>query len=317
MLKRACILALATVVIVTQLSPGIAYAQLGDFRIPGIPTQQNQQVTPVGDKSMGQLLQEREQRLAQQHRRSSIFGTIVTIVGAAACGAFRNDVSAERQVMCAAAGALLGYGTYLLSNAIQQQLEANDQRRMLQAASASLRTGEPSVLDFPESSATGSVTPAGNRTTREASVDVFYDSARVTNLSNISVVAQPVSWNRRLDVRDAPAASGRSTGVIEPNSVFYLSGRVGEEDWYMVSQRVRDGTVEGYVVVGYVNLTEVRPAPPEQLLVEQAPATIRAGTVLAVMQCDELAFQVRDERGRTVDDTSTRCLGPEGTLLSA
>ncbi len=319
MIKRALITAFSAAFFITSL-PSTAYAQFRIPQIPGIPTttQQSQNATQDGPKSMGVMLQEREQRLQEANRRSSFIGVVVGLAGALACGAFRSDVSEERRALCAAAGALLGYGSYLLSNEIQRRLRAGDQRRMLVAASESLRTGEPAQLDFPESSATGSVTPAGTPTTREASVDIFYDSARVTNLEPISVVAQPVSWNRRLDIRDTPATSGRSTGTIAANSVFYISGRTAAaENWYMVSQRVRDGDAEAFMVVGYINMSEVRPAAEDQLTVEPIPATLTEGRVQATMQCDALLFQVRDERGRTVDDTSTRCRGPEGTLLSA
>lgn len=319
MLKRALAASLSAAIIVAALASSVAHAQFRIPTIPGIPAPAPQQnATPDGPKTMGTMLQEREQRLQQANRRSSIIGTIAGLAGAAACGAFRTDVSEQQRVLCAAAGALLGYGSYLLSNEIQRRLHAGDQRRLLQAASESLRTGEPTQLDFPDSSATGSVTPAGTPTTREAAVDVFYDSARVTNLEAISVVAQPVSWNRRLDIRDTPTTSGRSTGAIAPNSVFYISGRTAaSENWYMVSQRVRDGDSEAFMVVGYINMDEVRPAAEADLTVEPVPATLAEGRVQATMQCDALTFQVRDERGRTVDDTSTRCRGPEGTLLSA
>lgn len=323
MIKRAFSAAVAASFLVAALSSSAAYAQFPQIRIPGIPTQEQQQAqqnaTEDGDKSMGQMLQAREERLARQRRNSTIIGTIIGFAGAAACGAFRSDVSSERQALCAAAGALLGYGGYLLSNRIQQSLNASQQRQLLVAASDSLRTGEPAALEFPDSTATATVTPQGTPTTRDANVDIFYDSARVASpLQPITVIAQPVSWNRRLDIRDTPAATGRSTGAIPANSVFYISGQTpANENWYMVSQRVQDGDVTAFMVVGYVNMSEVRPAAEEQLTVQQIPETLAEGQVQATLRCQEMAYQVRDERGRTIDDTSSQCLGPEGTLLSA
>ncbi|MEW6254299.1 MAG: hypothetical protein AB1716_26910, partial [Planctomycetota bacterium] len=125
--------------------------------------------TAQGQKTLSQMLSEREQRAAQsrQSNGSKIFGAVVGLGVAYACGAFNQQQTAQQRQLCALGATVAGYGAYLLGKEITKNLQAKDQKKVLAAASESLRTGEPAALELPDSRAQASVTPPSTIVTKE------------------------------------------------------------------------------------------------------------------------------------------------------
>lgn len=276
----------------------------------------------TGSPSLSQMLAERSNEQVERARKTKKTGTTISAfagLGAAlACGAGRSSASNMRKLLCTAAGAAVAYTGILLTNAIAKKLVEKDQKKVLAAASQSLRSGEPQQLVLPDSSASASVAGSGQPVFREATVNIFYDTVRVADVGKIRVVAEPhVVTRANTILRDTPSAKGKVSGKLAANQPLYVSGQVADSNWYLVSERVVEGQESAMMAVGYVEAGQLKRSAPDAVLPGRAPpTTIARRDVVAVLKCDKLGFVVRDAKGKETNSTSELCLGPEGTPIS-
>ncbi len=274
-------------------------------------------------RSLSEMIADRNREQAEKAKKVKKTGGIIGAIGgigtALLCGAGKSGASTTTKLLCTAAGAAVAYTAVLISDAIAKKLVEKDQKKVLAAASQSLRTGEPQQLTLPDSSASASVAGSGQPVFREATVNIFYDTVRVADVNKIKVIAEPyVVTKANTILRDAPSASGKVSGKLAANQPLYVSGQVDNSDWYLVSERVVEGDDSAMMAVGYVESKQLKPAAPNAELPGKAPpSTIARKDVLAVLKCDKIGFAVRDSKGKQTNSTSELCLGPEGTPISA
>lgn len=282
----------------------------------------------TGGKSLSEMIVERDsarEETAKKGKKIGLGTVLSVVVGAGtalACGAFDNKNSDTKQALCTVAGLAAGYLTSLLGKAISKKLKEKDQKKLLTAASESLRTGEPKSLDLPDSGVVATVTPKSTPVQKEMSVDIFYDTARLADLNKIRVIAEPyMATNKSAVLRSTPASDGKVVGKLAANQPLYVSGQVEGSDYYLVSERVidrDDPEVTTMMAVGYIDSKAVSPAKAEVALPGKfAPTSIDRKPVLAVMTCNKHAFELRDEAGKLTKGDSFLCRGPEGTPISA
>lgn len=267
--------------------------------------------------SLRQIVSAREQRLAQQQKTKAkpILGVASVVLGGLAANECQKRGGGD---LCGVLGVAVVYGSYMLGDKIGKMLKEGDQRKVLAAASDSLRTGEPTTLALPGSSATAEIVPVGNPVTKEADVDVFYDSASVQSLTDIDVIAEPYMAKKAVDMRGAPSTTAPVVRRLNPNAPIFVAGRVDSKPWYMISQKIVDGDTSAMMIVGYVSAEQLTPAPKAPTLAGgPMPSTLAEGKLKASLKCDEIDMTVRNEKGETAKSKSVKCRGPEGQLLSA
>lgn len=274
-------------------------------------------------KSLSDMIADRNREQTEKAKNVKKTGGILGAIGGIGtfflCGGGKKGASDTTKLLCTAAGAAVAYTAVLISNSIAKKLVEKDQKKVLAAAGQSLRTGEPQQLTLPDSSASASVAGSGQPVFREATVNIFYDTVRVADLSKIKVIAEPyVVTKANTLVRNLPSTTGKVSGKLAANTPLYVSGQVDNSNWYLVSERVVEGEESAMMAVGYVDSKLLKPAAASAVLPGKAPPpTIARKDVLAVLKCDKIGFAVRDAKGKQTNSTSELCLGPEGTPISA
>lgn len=289
------------------------------------PMMQNSDGSESGnqDKSLSDMIADRNREQTEKAKSVKKTGGILGAIGGIGtfllCGGGKNGASDTTKLLCTAAGAAVAYTAVLISNSIAKKLVEKDQKKVLAAASQSLRTGEPQQLTLPDSSASASVAGSGQPVFREATVNIFYDTVRVADLNKIKVIAEPyVVTKANTLVRDMPSTTGKISGNLAANTPLYVSGQVDNSNWYLVSERVVEGEESAMMAVGYVDSKLLKPAAADAVMPGKVPpSTIARKDVLAVLKCDKIGFAVRDAKGKQTNSTSELCLGPEGTPISA
>ncbi len=272
--------------------------------------------------SLSDMIEQREKKAQEKKKKKGgLFGKIagvVTGIGAgAACGAFNKSNSNTRKNACLALGAVAGYGVIQLDKSIRKRLEEKDQEKLLNAAGDSLADGEPRSLAFPDSNASGSVTPTGMVFYENAKVAMFYDSISLQSRENVQVIAQPYLTTSRANLRGIPSKSGKRIKSLDARTPLHVVGQIPGKDWYMVSQKVSESDDEALMVVGYMSSGLLEPASDDyELPAVPAPNTVAEAEFDVDLKCNELTYQVRDSKGKLVSDTSKDCIGPEGQLIS-
>jgi len=277
-----------------------------------------------GPKTLGMMIADRDRAQMEKAKKKTntiggILGTVAGVGTALLCGAADRNNSDVKRLLCTAAGVAVAYTASLITKSIAKKLVEKDQRKVLVAASQSLRTGEPQELTLPDSSAVASVTPSGQPVFREAQVPIFYDSVRVTDLNKIKVIAGPyVVTKANTSVRAQPSATGKIVGKYPAKQPLYVSGQVDGSDWYMVSERVVENEDSAMMAVGYVEAKQLAPAAPNAVMPGRSPPpSMQQKDVAAILKCDQIGMRVRDAKGKTANGTSLLCLGPEGSPISA
>jgi hypothetical protein len=98
---------------------------------------------------------------------------------------------------------------------------------------------------------------------------------------------------------------------------MYVAGQVDGQPWYLVSEKVVEGENSAMMAVGYVHADQLKPAAANAGLIGRAPpSTVADGRVTAILKCDQIDMNVRDEKGKTTTGTSLLCLGPQGDPIS-
>lgn len=268
------------------------------------------------------LREQQAQQNAPQKKKGGIFGDILTVVvgvgSAALCGAFDKNNSQAKQQGCLALGAVAGFGALQLNKAIAKKLNEKEQAELLAAAGDSLSDGKPRTLAFPESGASASVTPTGTLVFEDAKVSMFYDSVALSSRERVEVIAQPYLTTKKVNLRGGPSTSAKVVRTLQANSAVHVVGKVPDQDWYMVSERVTDGENEALMVVGYVSSDMVQPADDNFVLpAQKAPKTVTMAEFDVALRCNEITYQLRDSKGKLVSDKSKNCIGPEGQPMSA
>lgn len=279
-----------------------------------------QQNGQAGDAKLADMIAQRDQAHADRGKKTANTVGIVAGIGAALlCGAADKKNSDAKKGLCALAGVAVYYATSMLGKAIAKKLVEKDQQKVLVAASDSLRTGEPKTLALPDSTATASVTPSGQAVNREATVDIFYDTVRLANLSKVEVIAQPyVITKAKTALRAQPDDKSKIVGTFGANHPLYVTGQVVGTPWYMVSERVTEGPDSAMMAIGYIDSRQLKAAAQETTLPGHAlPATIQKGELTAILKCDRVTFQVVDAKGKPTKQDSVLCIGPEGQSIPA
>lgn len=275
--------------------------------------------------SLSTLIEEREKRAEEEsksRKKPGIFAKISAVLAtvgvAKVCDSVVGNGSRVGQIGCIVAGGLAGYGVLELDKSIRKRLDEKEQTKLLAAAGDSLSDGQPRSLSFPDSGASASVTPVGTLTFEDSKSFMFYDSLTLASRERVEVIAQPYLTTSNANLRGSPDTSGKPVKTLAANTPLHVVGKVPNQDWYMVSQRVSEGENEALMVVGYMSSDLLTPADDDFVIPAMpAPATVQEAEFDVALRCNELTFQVRDAKGKLVDDTSKSCIGPEGQLVSA
>lgn len=276
--------------------------------------------------SLSDMIAQREQRAQQdaqqQEKKGGMFGkvlgAIVGIGAAALCGGFDKGNGRTERAACLALGAIAGFGVVALDKSIRKRINEKEQAELLVAAGDSLSDGKPRSLEFAESGATASVAPTGTLVYEDAKVTMFYDSVALQSRERVEVIAQPYITKSRVNLRGGPTTSSPVVRTFESQSAVHVVGQIPNQGWYMVSERVTDGENEALMVVGYISADQLEPAADDFVLpASQAPKTVSSAEFDVALRCNEMTYQLRDNRGKLISDTSKNCIGPEGQLMSA
>ncbi|GGB71840.1 SH3 domain-containing protein [Blastomonas aquatica] len=275
--------------------------------------------------SLSEAIAQREQQSQQgapQKKKGGILGDVLTVVvgvgSAALCGAFDRNNGQTQRTACLALGAVAGLGVAELNKSISKRINEKEQAELLSAAGDSLSDGKPRSLAFAETGASASVTPTGTLVFEDAKVTMFYDSVALQSRERVEVIAQPYLTTSKVNVRGGPSTSAKVVRTFQPNSAVHVVGKVPNEEWYMVSERVTDGENQALMVVGYVSADMVEPADDNFVLPAlKAPETVSSAEFDVALRCNEITYQLRDSKGKLVSDKSKNCIGPEGQLMSA
>lgn len=271
------------------------------------------------------MIAQREQQAqesATKKKKGGILGDILEVVvgvgSAALCGAFDQNNSQAKKTGCLALGVVAGFGVSELNKAITKRINEKEQAELLAAAGDTLSDGKPRTLAFPESGASASVAPTGTLVFEDAKVTMFYDSAALSSRERVEVIAQPYVTPKKVNLRGGPSTSAKVVRTLQANSAVHVVGKVPDQDWYMVSERVTDGENEALMVVGYVSSDMVQPTDDKFVLpAQKAPETVSSAEFDVALRCNEITYQLRDSKGKLVSDKSKNCIGPEGQLMSA
>ncbi|MGB3471483.1 MAG: SH3 domain-containing protein [Erythrobacter sp.] len=274
--------------------------------------------------SLSTLIEERERRAEEGKAKKSggllaKIGAVLATVGVAkVCNSVVGNSSQVGQVGCIVAGGLAGYGVLELDKKIHKRLQEKERAQLLAAAGDSLSDGQPRSLSFPDSGASASVTPVGELTFEDSKSFMFYDSLTLASRERVEVIAQPYLTTTNSNLRGSPDTSEKPVKTLAANTPLHVVGKIPDQDWYMVSQRVSEGENDALMVVGYMSSDVLVPADDDFIIPAMpAPATVQEAEFDVALRCNKLTFQVRDAKGKLVDDTSKSCIGPEGQLVSA
>lgn len=279
-------------------------------------------------QSLSELIKAREEKAqsqAQQPKKRGLGGIIADALPFVAgigtslfCGGFDRNNSTTERAGCIALGALVGYGAYELKKSIRKKINDKEQAELLVAAGDSLADGQPRSLAFPESNATGSVATAGEVFFKDTKADMFFDSLTLASRERVQVIAQPYLTTGNANLRSMPTTDGSPVKTFASDTPLHVVGQVPDQDWYMVSQLVSEGDDEALMVVGYMSASLLKPAPDDLRLTPlPAPKSVQIGEFDVALRCDEVVFQVRDEKGKLGEEKASNCIGPEGQLVSA
>ena len=270
------------------------------------------------------MIAQREQQAQESapKKKGGILGDILEVVvgvgSAALCGAFDQNNSQAKKTGCLALGVVAGFGVSELNKAITKRINEKEQAELLAAAGDTLSDGKPRTLAFPESGASASVAPTGTLVFEDAKVTMFYDSVALSSRERVEVIAQPYVTTKKVNLRGGPSTSAKVVRTLQANSAVHVVGKVPDQDWYMVSERVTDGENEALMVVGYVSSDMVQPTDDKFVLpAQKAPETVSSAEFDVALRCNEITYQLRDSKGKLVSDKSKNCIGPEGQLMSA
>lgn len=274
--------------------------------------------------NLSTMIEERERRAEEGKKKKpgglfAKIGAVLASVGIAkVCESVVGNSSKVGRVGCIVAGGLAGYGVLELDKKIHKRLQEKERAELLAAAGNSLSDGQPRSLSFPDSGASASVTPVGVLTFEDSKSFMFYDSLTLASRERIEVIAQPYLTTTNANLRGSPNTAGKPVKTLAANTPLHVVGKIPDDDWYMVSQRVFEGENEALMVVGYMASDLLAPADDAFVIPAMpAPATVQEAEFEVAVRCNELTFQVRDAKGKLVDDTSKSCIGPEGQLVSA
>lgn len=272
----------------------------------------------------GGQLQRPSKQPADQPPGVSTAADVVSILGVGACANYakqRGNRTAEARALCATGAALAVEMTLQLGTKIADGLREHEQRKVLAAAADSLMTGEPSVVDLPDSGTSVAVSPVGAESTREVKVELLIDSAAVLDVPLMRVLGQAHEIRGAQKLRSGPAATASAVGSLKSGETVHVIGRVEGGDSVLVSRWLAADGVARPIGTGYISSAALQPSknkdfPGESDMLKSAPK-MKTITVNAILKCQSLDFQKKDSKGNRVQDTSYLCIGPDGSTHSA
>lgn len=272
-------------------------------------------------QTLSEMIADRQQLQAKKSpgKTGGILGAIAGVATTALCGGFKQGASQQQKGGCVLAGAFAGLAVSALGNSIAKSLQERDQKTLLVTASESLRTGEPKTVELPGSNSSATVTSGSKVAYREREVLVYYDSVRIAELDTFRSIGLPHRANAAGRIFDRPNAKARVTGRVAKDGVVHVAGVTNNPDWYIVSQRIVEGENTGLMVVGYMPKSALAEVPRDtQLPSTPAPSTAMSRNMVALLRCDEIQMNVRNNAtGKVNKGKSQQCYGPEGEMYSA
>jgi len=244
---------------------------------------------------------------------------VVGLLGASACKQKRG--SHDKLALCAMGTLVAVEMTRQLGTKIANGLREYEQRQVLVAASDSLKTGEPNVVDLPDSGNSVAITPTGSDALRQLKVELLIDQGGVADVPLVRVLAETQDVRGAQKLLNSPGSKGSHVGSLRAGETVHAIGKVDGADWVLVSRWVNsDGQVRP-VGTGYVSATALQPSakkdfPANSDLIQSNPG-MKLVTVNAIVKCQSLNFKKKDAKGNVVTDTSMLCIGPDGNTISA
>ncbi|MEH6717100.1 SH3 domain-containing protein [Parasphingorhabdus flavimaris] len=272
--------------------------------------------------TLSDMIDERNQKQIEHKKKnntgSKIFGAVIGAGTFLLCGGGKKNASLKTKVGCAALGGLAGYATYLIGKKISKKVDEKDRATLLSAAGDTLRSGEPQTINLPNSNATASVSLKKDAVIKEADVEVLYDQRTVATLDRIEVVAEPYRLKSGTNLRAGPSTDHKITGKLKKNDVIFVSGKVADQPWMLVSKQIVEGSDSAQMNMGYIHKDQLLLSEYDvQFASNAVPSTVANGTIRAVLKCAPVNMHVRDQNGKTTKGNSYLCVGPEGLPISA
>jgi hypothetical protein len=248
---------------------------------------------------------------------------LVGIIGLTLCAKDAKGAQADqkRGALCAVGALAAMELTRFLGNKISDGLKESEQREVLAAASKSLKTGEPAVVELPESGTTVSVASRGKATTKEVSFNLLADPALVKEIPKLAVVGEPRDVSKGSKVYAGPGEKWDSVGSLKSGETVHALGKADGSGWILVSRWMSSDPFAVPIATGYVSekslkATVKKDFPGEKDLIPKV-GTAQTMSVSAVLTCKSMDFEKTDAQGNKVKDTSLLCTGPDGTPVSA
>ncbi len=253
---------------------------------------------------------------------TDIAGTIGNTLGLAACASQSRKklaTSGMARLVCTMAPGLVAEMSRQLGSKISDHMRVEDQRQVLVAAAESLKTGEPSVVDLPDSSV--SIDPVGPGSTREMNVELVVNASAISELPHLRVLGKTQEVRGAYSLRSTPQGTGPTVGSVRSGETVHVIGQVDGSDSMLVSRWITEDGVPRPMGTGFLPTSALKPSskkdfPTDADVLQTAPQTRRI-TVLATLQCQKLDFQKKDASGNRVQDSSYLCIGPDGGTTSA
>jgi hypothetical protein len=248
----------------------------------------------------------------------STLGDVIGMVGIGVC---TQKAKGANRGWCALGAVAAAEMTKQLGSKIADGLRENEQRKVLVAAADSLKTGEPSVVDLPESGTSVTVGPVGKETMKQVKIELLIDSVAVRDVPLMHVLGQTHEARGAQKLRNGPAANAASVGSLRAGETVHVIGAVEGGDSVLVSRWVTADGMAKPVGTGFVLASALQPSAnknfPADSDVVKSPPQMKAITVDAILKCQKLDFKKKDSAGNRVEDTSYLCVGPDGTTRSA
>lgn len=246
---------------------------------------------------------------------------LVGAIGLGVCMNNKNAKGADRRALCVLGATLAAEATRQLGNRIADGLREEEQRQVLVAAAESLKTGEPQVVELPDSSTSVDVAPVGKVSIVETKFDLLIDSAAIREVPLIHVMGQTQEVRGAQKLYSSPGSTSATVGSLRSGEVVHAIGRADSSEMVLVSRWVNGA--DGMLMpmgTGYVNAASLKPSgnkgyPSDNDVAKTAKQT-KTVTVTAMMRCQQLAFKKQDSQGQQVDDVSYLCVAPDGQTRS-